>query len=1100
MSTYFKLGALVEGVNTTATAAGITTLTASDKTVQQFTGVLTQSVVLPDATTVPIGRRFDIDNRSTGIVAVSANGGSLIGNVAANYQLTFLSTSNSTAGGAWIIANATGVPGGAGLVSNANELKMLQALASGLNYNDGTIVSKSALVANPEEAGGDYALARTSLPVAKSLGFPFVIGGYLFFTYGTGPSTPVATNYRYDQDNNYWIIKTSDSVSRQQGTGWTDGNLGYACGGFDGTNALATVRNYNPVTDSWAASASLNTARTNVAGWYSGAYGYAATGSLTSGTSSPITEVYTIALNAWVTRLSAFLDTATHSIEGVFHNKYGYIIGGDAASSTPTNAFRRFDELLTSYTNQSLPTTARRYPAGGSCNGTLMMAAGQAAGPTAVATVEEYSDATNSWQVKGSITQARSQLSGGNKNFNNSMYVVGGNNLTSDLATVDEYRNFNWFTFVGVRQSPTLPTSVLLAAGAAAVASTVAAQIRTDGDNWKSVTANDATTILRQGETLINKFRETGLVYSSGGFNSSTVQATNFQFNDSQNVWITKGNMTTARGVGGGWSLQGVGYAIAGVAPSFPATTSVDKYNDLTDVSTSAAAVPTASAYLQGFTADGFGFVNGGSPDAGPTILSVNQKYDPTVNSWTTVTSMNIVKFGAFGFKLGGGGFASGGRVGTNTDTTDSEYYNNQLNTWVTKGSLATAKMTGGSTAGYGLNGYGYAACGQISTSGTANHQKYDIQADTWTNKTSAITSRVSPGSNVAGGYGFTYGGGAALTVNERYNDTQDSWLSMTALPVGTSNQQSINAGSYRNYDVRIGLPAYIAGIGGGTWTYQTSLLTSSTEVEVVEVGGAMLARNGTSITEYDYLFNTSRTVFTYGSNRSYPHVWGLNGIMYCSGGATGGSGTDTGVGDKFDLVTKTSLTIATSPNANGGGAGSGLNGYGYRHNGIQTSVTANITFFERYDPVANSFTSRTNSATPGAFLSDAVMQGFIYSPCGGGSGGSNGNYKYDDAADSWLTLTVVPFTGAAVSLGYFDAANTYNISLNTNHYQYNATTNAFKAEPVAPWATNGAYNSWHGNTRNGTFLATDGTTAWNISEFKTSLASIILGMTLEVK
>jgi hypothetical protein len=78
--TYGQVGQLVGGSSytTTATAAGTTTLTVSSTYGQFFTGTTTQTVVLPDVTTLFLGFRFDIVNNSTGIVTVNSSGSNLV--------------------------------------------------------------------------------------------------------------------------------------------------------------------------------------------------------------------------------------------------------------------------------------------------------------------------------------------------------------------------------------------------------------------------------------------------------------------------------------------------------------------------------------------------------------------------------------------------------------------------------------------------------------------------------------------------------------------------------------------------------------------------------------------------------------------------------------------------------------------------------------------------------------------------------------------------------------------------------------------------------------------------------------------------------------
>lgn len=75
----------VGSFTTTATAAGTTTLTVSSNPQQEFTGVTTQTVVLPVVTTLPkTGFAFYIINNSTGALTVNSSGGNLVQTVAAS--------------------------------------------------------------------------------------------------------------------------------------------------------------------------------------------------------------------------------------------------------------------------------------------------------------------------------------------------------------------------------------------------------------------------------------------------------------------------------------------------------------------------------------------------------------------------------------------------------------------------------------------------------------------------------------------------------------------------------------------------------------------------------------------------------------------------------------------------------------------------------------------------------------------------------------------------------------------------------------------------------------------------------------------------------
>tara|TARA_R110000868_G_scaffold8585_4_gene44263 strand:- start:738 stop:1658 length:921 start_codon:yes stop_codon:yes gene_type:complete len=70
--------AALMGYTSTATAAGTTTLTNTSSYYQQFTGVTTQTVVLPVTSTLTTGWTFHLVNNSTGLVTVNSSGGNQV--------------------------------------------------------------------------------------------------------------------------------------------------------------------------------------------------------------------------------------------------------------------------------------------------------------------------------------------------------------------------------------------------------------------------------------------------------------------------------------------------------------------------------------------------------------------------------------------------------------------------------------------------------------------------------------------------------------------------------------------------------------------------------------------------------------------------------------------------------------------------------------------------------------------------------------------------------------------------------------------------------------------------------------------------------------
>lgn len=106
--TYVKGPALIEGTTTTVTVAGTTTLTKDSQTLQQFTGTTTQTVTLPNATTLPNGRKIYLFNRSTGAVTINYFGGALAQSLTEGQWVIATLYNNGTAAGTWDLAFSTG--------------------------------------------------------------------------------------------------------------------------------------------------------------------------------------------------------------------------------------------------------------------------------------------------------------------------------------------------------------------------------------------------------------------------------------------------------------------------------------------------------------------------------------------------------------------------------------------------------------------------------------------------------------------------------------------------------------------------------------------------------------------------------------------------------------------------------------------------------------------------------------------------------------------------------------------------------------------------------------------------------------------------------
>jgi hypothetical protein len=160
----YQVNNVTENVATIATAGATTTLTVASAAIQQFTGSSTQTLVLPNATTLVNGTQYFVTNRSSGAVTVNMNGGSLLQTLAASSYAILTLINNGTAAGTWDSAYTSGGGSGtvttvsvvsangfAGTVANAGTTPAItmQTSVTGLLKGNGTAMSAAV-------AGTDY--------------------------------------------------------------------------------------------------------------------------------------------------------------------------------------------------------------------------------------------------------------------------------------------------------------------------------------------------------------------------------------------------------------------------------------------------------------------------------------------------------------------------------------------------------------------------------------------------------------------------------------------------------------------------------------------------------------------------------------------------------------------------------------------------------------------------------------------------------------------------------------------------------------------------------------------------------------------------------
>ena len=157
---------------------------------------------------------------------------------------------------------------------------------------------------------------------------------------------------------------------------------------------------------------------------------------------------------------------------------------------------------------------------------------------------------------------------------------------------------------------------------------------------------------------------------------------------------------------------------------------------------TTKASMPTARAQLGVAVVNGKIYAIGGGNNtaAGPTVLSVNEEYDPATNTWTTKEPMPTARH-SFGIAV----------------------YENKI----------------------------YCIGGSINGPMLAVNEIYDPATDTWETKTPMPTPRAALSANVVTDKIYLIGGNPANTTNEAYDPYTDSWKTKAEIPTGAVYAQS---------------------------------------------------------------------------------------------------------------------------------------------------------------------------------------------------------------------------------------------------------------------------------------------------------------------
>ena len=218
-------------------------------------------------------------------------------------------------------------------------------------------------------------------------------------------------------------------------------------------------------------------------------------------------------------------------------------------------------------------------------------------------------------------------------------------------------------------------------------------------------------------------------------------------------------------------------------------------YNPLTNSWSTGAPIPAPTAQGASAVVKNILYVFGGTPDGKTCDINSVWAYNPKTNAWSSKSAMPTARCSAAAvadkskiiFVIGG--YSNGQRLNT------VEAYNPATDTWTEEAPLFVGK----SEPAVGLVGTTIVAAGGYTQSGdNGDNEGYDIATNSWTSLASDSTARngscfAAIGSQlyVAGGYPGGGPGTPAMTLNESFKPSGNSWKTLASMP-----QASMTAGS----------------------------------------------------------------------------------------------------------------------------------------------------------------------------------------------------------------------------------------------------------------------------------------------------------------
>lgn len=1089
-----KLGALIERIASTATSGGTLNLANNSASYQRFTGTSNHTVVLPQANAAspnecPVGLKFMVMNRSTGTITVNLFGGTLLVTVAAGEQKMFRLTDNSSSTGSW---DATVESGSAASFDSAALSAMMAGLADA-KYLDSQTESTSIKVL-PEEIGGNYWIKKTSLPSARSKGIARTLNGFCYNVGGADSgSNPLNFNTRYSDDSNFYLERQAITVARSYLNSFSTDSRIYVVGGA--TNSAfstftATMESFNDSTNTWGSLASITTNTNRAAGASDGNYGFIIGGSTTTAAAAGVnlTYLYDTVSNFWVARSNII--AATRSSTNAFSRKGEvYVAGGVNTAAASLSSVEKYSVEKNSWESAPSMSQITQAAFSGSAIGLGFMSGGYD-GSNYLTTNQQFNFETRLWEVKSPRTIACQGFGQGDA-LNGFLHTFGGDILVAPPTSESySYVSSSFFQIPILKKSLAVPTSILASVAINGVAASLPVRLRTDGDVWKYFEANK-NGALKLGETLASKFNYTGNVYvAQGGNNAGTVSLSSIEFyNSASNSWSNRTGTVHAAYSPASFPLDGYAHSVAGASNLSSATSGLNthnRYSETLDVSVSRTALPVSLFLAYGYPILGVGYVASGSDNVTGAAVTSNYAFNPSTNSWATKAVVITTTFSQnAAFSIDDRGVLTSGNVNSGGgQQSTTVVYNAISDSWA---NAANAPSADRQVSGFSQGGFGYRTSGVI-VSNVATH-KLNLSTNSWSTVASLASDHTNGGNVSANGYGYCVSGNNNQVV-ERYSSEANSWTTLGS--VGTLRRQGtmgFSPGPYRNYQLQVGLPTYLAAVG--SWSVITKAAPPVTIHGQCAGSLAGYLQVGYESTD-NYRYDPSVNAYTRIGNT--PAITGnnagmsLQGFGYSQGNPSPGASTAVYSVNPSTWLWTTAASLASSVIATRMCA---LDGFGWASG--STAAGASQTAVQKLTLSTNSWSTVGNLGTARARHGFCPNASLLFAV--GADAGSTSGEKYNPVTNSSSSITAYPLSISRLEmLSYGDSIfgmggdNGASVS---SVYEYKVSLNAWATKPNLSTAEVFPSGGLLGSSF---FLAASAT-----QQYASAIKNVVLGAALRV-